>query len=415
MKTVPHSVTLLHVTPDPERVIERAGRLCRPPEGTMRQSILVRSSASIILVLATACGGGGSTGGATPNSGGTPAAATPTLIRSGLPFPGNIIVDTSANELYWVDFQTNSLTAVPTNGGSGVVFGDFSGGAPVFDLAQTTLSVFVSQSDFGSGDPLLYKIQKPASVGVAAVLLCDHNSVPWQPADTRLTLGMPLTGVTPSGVTVSSASPGVVYFADSFASGIGAIPVNGGAITVVHDNPNDNGFGPLACLAADSLGLYWTPYGATGQMIYYYSFTGTALGSAGPYSNIFGLVAYQPGGSSTGAGDLFFIDQSSGSLFQIQIAGATGGSQTLLATNAGGANSARSLTVDDTFVYYITQGAIAKVPIASTSGSVLATPQVLVSADLAGNPVSLAVDATNLYWTAVGSGSGGGFVSSIPK
>lgn len=372
------------------------------------------------LVLLQGCGGGGGAGGGAAGGGGggggNPAPA-PVVLRSSLNTPGNILVDTSAHQLYWFDFALGTLTTIPTNGSSGLVFPDPSRGAAIFDIHQDTLNVYVSFSDFGAAgaNPMVYKVVKPATLGVGGVILADRDHVIWPPADQRLAFGLPLTGITPAGIATSAHAPGVVYFADSWASGVGSLPVNGGSASVVYDRGPGNGFGPLACLASDALGIYWAAYGTNGQYIQYMSYTGTSLGSAGPYSNIFGLVVRPAGGVSSTAGNLFFIEEGTGNLYQIQIVGNLGGTRTLLATQAGSAAGARALAVDGAFVYFVTQGRIAKVPIAATAGAPLATPQILVGAALASSPVSVAVDDANVYWTARGLGTGKGLVYSFPK
>lgn len=366
----------------------------------------------VVSVLFSACSGGGSAGGSAgsvlPGGGSTTTPlATSTILASGLSAPGNIIVDTATQQLYWIDSVAGTVRSSPTSGGSGIQFPALTDGSTPFDIAQDTLNVYIT---YVNASGKIAKIVKPFTVGESETFLASAPSATWAPC-LQTTTFPSLCGIKPGGIVSSNG----LYYAESFGGGIGTIPVNGtttGNVTTVY-GPS-GGVGPLYWLAADTGGLYIAPEGSGSSTIQYVSQTGTVIGSSGTYNNIHGLVTGQASG--LGSSQVFFIELGTGTLYQLQIVGSAGGSAKRLALNAGSTTASRALAVDANCVYFATQGQIGRVPIQSATGTGGPfTPTIIVNTANAAGPAGLAVDNNNVYWTATGNGTGNGSVRSFPK
>lgn len=127
------------------------------------------------------------------------------------------------------------------------------------------------------------------------------------------------------------------------------------------------------------------------------------------------LVTHQPGphGIVLTDTEVFWIDDGAFDVAK----GATVGGAIMRVSKAGGAaqqvvaaDGATALLVDGGFAYYSVADAIMRAPLAGGAGAVVAAKQ--------HEPRSLAVDATHVYWTTLGTpehGYADGDVRRLPK
>lgn len=373
--------------------------------------------ASVLCTLLSACiaGAGTSTtpSGPTVGGGGVGATPAPTIVVSGLAAPGNLIVEAATRGLYWIDYNAGTVWYAPALGGQSLTIAAFGDGSVPLDITQDATSIYVSYGFNAPGKIL--KNGKPFVAGTSSTLLASAPGATWAPC---LGANAPsLCGIVPGGVVFSTYQPGL-YYAESYGGGVGTLSTlvaTNGNVSTVYPGAS-SGKGPLYWLAADSGGLYLAPDGGASSTstIRYVGYSGGQLGTAGPFGGLHGLVTAQPNG--IGVGSVFFIEASSGKLYQVQVAGGTGPFTKVLATNAGAPSAQRALAVDNNCVYYVTQGQIARLDIQTPSGGGGPfTPKILVNAADAANPASVAVDDTYVYWTASGNGNGNGSVRSILK
>ena len=293
-------------------------------------------------------------------------------LASGLSVPNFIAVDES--HVYWTEFASSGpINRVPLNGGP-VTLVNAGTGAGGTGIAVDSASVYWASTSGGGGGA----ISRAPKSGGALTFLASAN----QPYD---------LAVDSSYVFWAEANGG------SFGSNaIRKVPIDGGSVITV-----DTGGTLHGVMAIDATNVY---YRYNDGFVYKLA---KVSKDGGTVIDLVSGLAGPPTGIAVDASSVYWVEQNSGTLSKVPIAG---GSVVVLAS--GHTNPMR-VTVDSSYVYLTEagtgpgQGAVKRVPLAGG-------PTVPLASGL-NNPMGIVTDTSAIYWTEQGTNSTDGAVRKLLK
>ncbi len=164
---------------------------------------------------------------------------------------------------------------------------------------------------------------------------------------------------------------------------------------ICQPNVITTGTGSVAALAVNSTLVFWSQQGAnnadTNPGVYWEALSGGAAETK--------WAAQDPRGIAHDANNLYWVEYSTGAIVSVPL---NGGSPTAIVQGVdAGTIGALALAVDGTNVYWVSEGdgTVNQVPLTGGTPVVLASGQV--------HPKAIAVDGTNVYWVDFGNVSDG--------
>ena len=275
--------------------------------------------------------------------------------------PWAVAID--ASNVYWTDFFSGTVTAVPIGGG-----------------APTALA---------SGQI------NPCSITV------DATNVYWAAADgvykAPLSVGAAVRLATGSASSIAVDGTNVYWTDNGVSSGIGSVnyvPIAGGSVTALATAQS----APLA-IALDSTTVYWVSYGAG---------TISSVLKSGGSTTVLVTGQHDPTALVVHSGVMYWTTYMGGTVMKANV---NGSSPAQLASGQAGAGT---IATDGTNLFWATVstnpgGSVAPdyVPMLMTLALPSGTPTLVIDSPATG----LVVDSTNIYWTDTEAGT----VSQVAK